>query len=143
MSISEKRPVTGDPSATPMQRAEELLRQMTVEEKAMQLSSVFPLYVPGMVDQNTTMLWDAVAVYLAYDESLLEIERLPIHVEDDGKLTVSPGAPVIRVATEWRDGDAEAFADQLVDRLQREGRPSADPRAVVSGHKSAATNTTI
>jgi hypothetical protein len=27
----------------PMQRAEELLRQMTVEEKAMQLSSVFPL----------------------------------------------------------------------------------------------------
>jgi beta-xylosidase len=31
------------PSATPMQRAEELLRTMTIEEKAMQLSSVFPL----------------------------------------------------------------------------------------------------
>jgi hypothetical protein len=30
-------------SLTPMQRAEELLRQMTIEEKAMQLSSVFPL----------------------------------------------------------------------------------------------------
>ena len=30
-------------SATPMQRADELLRQMTIEEKAMQLSSVFPL----------------------------------------------------------------------------------------------------
>ena len=30
-------------SLSPMQRAEELLRQMTIEEKAMQLSSVFPL----------------------------------------------------------------------------------------------------
>jgi hypothetical protein len=35
--------VTSGPSATPMQRADELLRQMTVEEKAMQLSSLFPL----------------------------------------------------------------------------------------------------
>ena len=32
-----------DTTDTPMQRAEELLRQMTIEEKAMQLSSVFPL----------------------------------------------------------------------------------------------------
>jgi hypothetical protein len=31
------------PSLTPLQRADELLGQMTVEEKAMQLSSVFPL----------------------------------------------------------------------------------------------------
>ena len=31
------------PSAAAMQRADELLRQMTVEEKAMQLSSVYPL----------------------------------------------------------------------------------------------------
>jgi beta-glucosidase len=30
-------------AATPMQRADELLRQMTLEEKAMQLSSIFPL----------------------------------------------------------------------------------------------------
>jgi hypothetical protein len=29
--------------ATPMQRADELLREMTIDEKAMQLSSVFPL----------------------------------------------------------------------------------------------------
>jgi inosine-uridine nucleoside N-ribohydrolase len=75
------------------------------------------LHVPGMFDRNTTVLWETVAVYLAYDESLLEIERLPIHAEDDGRLTVLPGAPAIRVATAWRDGDAEAFADHLVDRL--------------------------
>jgi beta-xylosidase len=34
-------------AATPMQRADELLRQMTVEEKAMQLSSVFPVGLFG------------------------------------------------------------------------------------------------
>ena len=78
-----------------------------------------PLYVPGMIDQRTTMLWETVAVYLAYDESLLKIEELPIRVEDDGRLTESPGAPVIRVATEWRDGGVEAFKDHLVDRLQK------------------------
>ena len=38
-------------SLTPMQRAEELLRQMTIEEKAMQLSSVFPL---ALFDTNGT-----------------------------------------------------------------------------------------
>ena len=32
-----------DTKLTPMQRADALLKQMTVEEKAMQLSSVFPL----------------------------------------------------------------------------------------------------
>ena len=78
-----------------------------------------PLYAPGMFEKNTSVLFDTLAVYLAYDESLLKVERLPIRVEDNGKLTVSPGAPVIRVATEWRDGGAEAFADHLVDRLQK------------------------
>jgi beta-xylosidase len=33
----------GSTSTPPLQRAEELLRQMTIEEKAMQLSSVFPI----------------------------------------------------------------------------------------------------
>ena len=41
--ISEKRTIVGVPSATAMQRADELLRKMTIEEKAMQLSSIFPL----------------------------------------------------------------------------------------------------
>jgi hypothetical protein len=42
-TVREKREVTSTPSSPAMQRADELLRQMTVEEKAMQLSSVFPL----------------------------------------------------------------------------------------------------
>jgi predicted histidine transporter YuiF (NhaC family) len=38
-----KTAAKGVASLTAMQRAEELLRQMTIEEKAMQLSSIFPL----------------------------------------------------------------------------------------------------
>jgi beta-xylosidase len=39
--------ITTDSSATPVQRADELLREMTVEEKAMQLSCVVPLALLG------------------------------------------------------------------------------------------------
>ena len=39
--------ITTDSSATPIQRADELLREMTIEEKAMQLSSVVPLALLG------------------------------------------------------------------------------------------------
>ncbi len=39
--------ITTDSSATPIQLADELLRQVTVEEKAMQLSCVVPLALLG------------------------------------------------------------------------------------------------
>ena len=44
------------PFRTPMQRAEELLRQMTLEEKAMQLSSVFPLALFDTKGPNRSQL---------------------------------------------------------------------------------------
>ena len=43
-------------SLTPLQRAEELLRQMTIEEKAMQLSSVFPLALFDTKGTNRSQL---------------------------------------------------------------------------------------
>lgn len=67
-----------------------------------------------MVGRCTSLLYDTVAVYLAYEESLLEIERLPLAVEDDGMTRVSPGAPEVRVATAWR---GDGFLDHLADRL--------------------------
>lgn len=45
-----------DPTLTPMQRADALLRQMTVEEKAMQLSSVFPLALFDTKGANRSQL---------------------------------------------------------------------------------------
>jgi beta-glucosidase-like glycosyl hydrolase len=51
-------------TTTPMQRAEELLREMTIEEKAMQLSSVVPLALLGpdgpMRGQLQTLLGDGI-----------------------------------------------------------------------------------
>ena len=61
------------------------------------------------------MLFDTVAVYLAYDESLLEIERLPIALDDDGTMRVGRWGPELRVATKWRDADG--FDDHLLERL--------------------------
>jgi inosine-uridine nucleoside N-ribohydrolase len=67
-------------------------------------------------ERSSTILFDTVAVYLAYDESLLNIERLPIALEgDQGVMRITPGAPELRVATSWRDQDG--FADHLVERL--------------------------
>jgi hypothetical protein len=47
MSTPEQLQQRSATSATPMQRADEPLRQMTVEEKAMQLSAVYPLALLG------------------------------------------------------------------------------------------------
>lgn len=46
-SAQAQRAVATTPSATPMQRADELLHQMTIEEKAMQLSAVMPMGLLG------------------------------------------------------------------------------------------------
>ena len=48
--------MTSAPAANPIQRAEELLRKMTIEEKAMQLSAVYPMghvYGLGMMGHMT------------------------------------------------------------------------------------------
>lgn len=63
----------------------------------------------------SSVLFDTVAVYLAFAEELLEIEDLGIHVTDDGYTRIDSGAKPIRCATGWRDLDA--FKDLLVDRL--------------------------
>jgi inosine-uridine nucleoside N-ribohydrolase len=70
---------------------------------------------PELYMERTTPLFDTVAVYLAYAEDLVEIERLPIAVSDDGMTQIAPGGHQVRVATRWHD--AERFADHLSARL--------------------------
>jgi inosine-uridine nucleoside N-ribohydrolase len=71
---------------------------------------------PELFDRRSTTLYDCVAIQLAHDESLVEIEELPLAVDDDGLMRIEDGAPVVRVATRWRDGE-ESFVRHLVDRL--------------------------
>ena len=56
------------------------------------------------LDHHSSTLFDAVAVMMAYDESDLVMETLPIFVRDDGMTVIDPaaGRPV-RCATAWRD----------------------------------------
>jgi inosine-uridine nucleoside N-ribohydrolase len=65
--------------------------------------------------QQTSVLFDSVAIYLAISDSLLDMENLPITVTDDGKTLIDETGDTIRCATRWLDQDG--FLDLLVDRL--------------------------
>jgi inosine-uridine nucleoside N-ribohydrolase len=72
----------------------------------------------GLFDRRSTTLYDCVAVHLAHDESLYEIEELPLAIDDAGVMRIEEGAPGVRVASRWRD--AGAFIAQLTERLSRD-----------------------
>jgi inosine-uridine nucleoside N-ribohydrolase len=69
----------------------------------------------ALFDVRSTTLYDCVAVHLAHDESLYDIESLPIAIDDEGIMRIEDSAPTVRVATGWRD--QRAFLDHLVARL--------------------------
>lgn len=64
----------------------------------------------------STTLFDSVAVYLAYDESLVNIETLRFDISDDGYTRLEDKGPFCaRVATSWKD--QAAFERHLAQRL--------------------------
>jgi hypothetical protein len=69
--------------------------------------------------QESSILFDTVAVYLAFNESYLVMEDLPVRVTDDGFTRIEEGAKVQRCATDWTDLDA--FEELLVSRLTQHG----------------------
>lgn len=68
--------------------------------------------------QQSSVQFDAVAVEMAFDESKLAMETLPLRVTDEGMTLIDPakGRPV-RVATQWKD--LPGFKGQLVGGLTR------------------------
>ncbi|MGK0474035.1 MAG: inosine-uridine nucleoside N-ribohydrolase [Candidatus Azotimanducaceae bacterium] len=74
---------------------------------------------PVLSDMNpaaqSSILYDTVAVYMAFSEELLAMESLPILITDDGKSMISDGAQTVRCAMAWKDQDA--FENLLVERL--------------------------
>lgn len=63
----------------------------------------------------SSVLFDTVAVYLALTEELLEMEKLPIRVIDDGHTVIDQQARTVHAAMKWKD--LGAFEDFLVNRL--------------------------
>lgn len=66
-------------------------------------------------DQQSSTLFDAVAVYLAIRQDLCVMEKLGIRVTDDGMTVIDPQAKPVNVATSWKS--LEGFEDFLVERL--------------------------
>ena len=70
------------------------------------------------IDSKTasTVLFDLVAVTLAFTEEYFQMEDLPLVVTDEGRTVLNPtdGRPV-RTALKWRDIDA--YHDHIVERL--------------------------
>ena len=65
---------------------------------------------------RSTVLFDCVAVYLAYAEDLVETKTIRYHITDDGYTVPDAlGDCVARVAMRWKDQGA--FLEHLTDRL--------------------------
>ncbi|MFM8374979.1 MAG: nucleoside hydrolase, partial [Phenylobacterium sp.] len=64
---------------------------------------------------RSTVLFDTIAVYLAFSEAGLAMETLPLAIRDDGLTAIDPAGDAVRVAAAWTD--YPAFEALLVDRL--------------------------
>jgi len=66
-------------------------------------------------ENRSSILFDTVAIYLAFSEDLLNVENLKIEVTDTGLTMISDNGNEIRCATSWKD--VQAFKDLIVNRL--------------------------
>lgn len=67
---------------------------------------------------QSSLLYDTVAVYLAFSQSLLEMEQLPIVITDDGKTMIDERGQLVNCAMQWKD--QAAFETLLTKRLLNE-----------------------
>jgi inosine-uridine nucleoside N-ribohydrolase len=65
--------------------------------------------------EASSVLYDTVAIYLSFSTDLVNVERLPIRVTDDGFTRIDPQGKQIDCAMSWKD--LGAFEDFLVTRL--------------------------
>ena len=66
-------------------------------------------------EKRSSILFDTIAIYLAFSEDLLNIENLKIEVTDTGLTKISDNGNEVRCATSWKD--VQAFKDLMVHRL--------------------------
>ena len=63
----------------------------------------------------SSVLFDTVAVYLAFAEELLVMRELRLEIDDDGFMRETAAGRPVRTALEWKD--KEAYLDLLLHRL--------------------------
>jgi inosine-uridine nucleoside N-ribohydrolase len=70
---------------------------------------------PGDADSASSVLFDTVAVYLAFAQDLCAMEQIRLRVDDDGFTREDPQGHTMTAATAWRD--LGAFEDLVVRRV--------------------------
>lgn len=76
----------------------------------------YDMWRNGRSDEGkTSILFDTVAVYLAFSEELLTMKQTGIDVTDDGFTRPVASGKLINVAADWKN--LEAFANLLTSRL--------------------------
>jgi len=66
-------------------------------------------------EEISSVLFDTVAIYLAFAEDLLVMEDLGIRVTDNGFTVIDAAARTVHCATQWKD--LAGFEDLLVQRM--------------------------
>lgn len=74
-------------------------------------------------EERSSILFDTLAVYLAYDDATVDVEDLLLTIDDDGVVAESPDGRPARVAITWKDLDG--FYDHLIERLEAAAAPAA------------------
>ncbi len=86
-------------------------------------------------DQQSSTLFDCLAVFLAYRRDFVQTKRVKLEVTADGSTKVSPSGTEIEAAIEWKDlaGFEKFMADRLAGGIAQKPplppvRPSMKPR---------------
>jgi inosine-uridine nucleoside N-ribohydrolase len=64
---------------------------------------------------QSSVLYDSVAIYLAFSDAYLSMETLPVLVTNDGKTLIDEAGAPVSCAMDWQD--KESFLDLLTERL--------------------------
>lgn len=73
------------------------------------------IWCKGEEPQGSSILFDTVAIYLAFTKELLKMEYMGIRVTDKGMTVADKEAKVMNCAMEWKD--LGAFEDLIVKRI--------------------------
>lgn len=69
-------------------------------------------------ENESTVLFDTVAIYLAFSYDLLVMKREGIYITDDGRTALNPNAKQVNCAIDWKDLDTfkKLLAERLVEK---------------------------
>lgn len=83
----------------------------------------YRIWLKGKPDIESSILFDTVAIHLAYSTEFLDMKAMPLRVSDDGYTIQEDQGPLINVALDWTN--LPGFEEYLVGRLLGDGRVPA------------------